>query len=99
VTTLLATGTAVMVGAVWNTIPTPFAGGLARMGEVSKLLWLLAGQLAALALGAYLLNRSRGLLGRPDRLIPRPLRTLAWWLAWFSLPPMGVRLALLGLAS
>ena len=99
VTTLLATGTAIMVGAVWNSIPTPFAGGLARMGEVSTLLWLLAGQLAALALGAYLLNRSRGLLGRPDRLIPHPLRTLAWRLAWFSLTLMGCGLALLGLPS
>ncbi len=95
--TLLATGTAILLGAVWNAVPTPFAAGLAGTGELNKLTWLLAGQLGALAVGAWLLNRSRGLVGAPDRLVPLPLRTLAWRLAWLSLALMGVSLVLLGL--
>jgi hypothetical protein len=99
VATLLASGTTILVGAVWNTIPTPFAAGLARTGEMNKLLWLLAGQLGALATGAFLLTRGRGLLGSLDRLIPPPLRTIAWRLAWCSLALMACGLALLGLPS
>ena len=99
VPTLLATGTAILVGAVWNTIPTPFAAGLARTGETNTLLWLLAGQLGALVLGAHLLARSRGLLGSPERLIPPPLRALAWRLAWCALALMAGGLALLGLPT
>jgi phosphoglycerate dehydrogenase-like enzyme len=95
--TLLATGTAILLGAVWNAIPTPFAAGLATTGELNKLTWLLAGQLAALVVGAWLLNRSRGLVGAPDRLVPLPLRTLAWRLAWLALAGMAVSLVLLGL--
>jgi phosphoglycerate dehydrogenase-like enzyme len=95
--TLLATGTAILLGAVWNAVPTPFAAGLAGTGELNKLTWLFAGQLAALAVGAWLLNRSRGLVGAPDRLVPLPLRTLAWRLAWLSLAGISVSLVLLGL--
>ncbi len=95
--TLLATGTAILLGAVWNAVPTPFAAGLAGTGELNKLTWLLAGQLGALSLGAWLLNRSRGLVGAPDRLVPLPLRTLAWRLAWLALALMAVSLVLLGL--
>ena len=93
---LLATGTAILLGAVWNAVPTPF-GGLAETGELNKLIWLLAGQLGALSLGAWLLNRSRGLVGAPDRLVPLSLRTLAWRLAWLSLAGMATSLVLLGL--
>src|SRR5260370_1026200 len=95
--TLLATGTAILLGAVWNAVPTPFAAGLAGTGELNKLTWLLAGQLGALAVGAWLLNRSPGLVGAPDRLVPLPLRTLAWRLAWLSLAGMAASLVLLGL--
>jgi phosphoglycerate dehydrogenase-like enzyme len=95
--TLLATGTAILLGAVWNAVPTPFAAGLAGTGELNKLAWLLAGQLAALAVGAWLLTRSRGLFGAPDRLIPHPLRTCAWRVAWFALALMAVGLVMLGL--
>jgi phosphoglycerate dehydrogenase-like enzyme len=97
VPTLLATGTAILLGAVWNSVPTPFAAGLAGTGELNKLTWLLAGQLAALAVGAWLLTRNRGLIGAPDRLIPFPLRTCAWRLAWFALALMAVGLVMLGL--
>ena len=95
--TLLAIGTAILLGAVWNAIPTPFAAGLAARGEMYKLAWLLAGQLAALAVGAWLLSRSRGLVGAPDRPVPLPSRTLAWRLAWLSLASISVSLVLLGM--
>src|SRR6266487_5140683 len=95
--TLLASGTAILLGAVWNAVPTPFAGELAATGEMNKLMWLLAGQLGALAVGAWLLSRSRGLIGAPDRLVPPPLRTLTWKLAWLSLAGISVSLVLLGL--
>jgi hypothetical protein len=97
VPTLLATGTAILLGAVWNTVPTSFAGGLAATGEMNKLIWLLAGQLGALTLGARLLNRSRSLVGAPDRLVPFSLRTPAWRLAWLSLAGISVSFMLLGL--
>ncbi len=97
VPTLLATGTAILLGAVWSAVPTPFAGGLAGTSEMNKLIWLLAGELGALAVGAWLLNRSRSLVGAPDRLVPFSLRTLAWRLAWLALALMAVSLALLGL--
>jgi len=64
---------------------------------MNKLIWLLAGELGALTLGAWLLNRSRGLIGAPDRLVPFSLRTLAWRLAWLALALMAVSLVLLGL--
>src|SRR6266567_8270594 len=49
--TLLATGAAILMGAVWSAIPTPFAAVLAETGEVNKLSALLAGQVGALAVG------------------------------------------------
>jgi len=95
--TLLATGSAILVGAVWSAIPTPFAGGVAETGEINKLISLLAGRLGALAVGAWVLNRSRSLVGAPDRLVPLTLRALAWRLVWLSLALMAVSLVLLGL--
>src|SRR5437763_666983 len=68
--TLLATGTAILMGAVWSAIPTPFAGVLAETGEINKLISLLAGQVGALAIGTWLLTRCRNLVGAPDRLVP-----------------------------
>jgi len=64
---------------------------------MNKLIWLLAGELGALTLGAWLLNRSRSLVGAPDRLVPFSLRTLAWRLAWLALALMAASLVLLGL--
>jgi len=95
--TLLATGTAILQGAVWSAIPTPFAGVLAETGEVNKLIALLAGQVGALAVGTWLLTRCRSLVGAPDRLVPLAHRTLAWRLVWLSLALMAVSLVLLGL--
>src|SRR5205823_6636289 len=42
--TLLATGTAILLGAVWSALPTPFAAGLSATGKINKLIALLAGQ-------------------------------------------------------
>jgi hypothetical protein len=95
--TLLATGTAILLGAVWSALPTPFAAGLAATGELNKLIALLVGQVGALAIGAWLLKRSRSLVGAPDRLVPLALRTFVWRLVWLSLASISVSLVLLGL--
>ena len=95
--TLLGVGTAILVGAVWGAVPTPFAAGLAATGELDKLTWLLAGQLGALGLFLWLLGRNRGLVGAPDRLIPPHQRARAWRLAWLSLALAACGLVLLGL--
>jgi hypothetical protein len=50
--TLLASSSAVILGAVWGSVPTPFAAGLAGTHELGKLGWLLGGQIVALAIGA-----------------------------------------------
>jgi hypothetical protein len=94
---LLASGTAILLGGLWSALPTPFAGALAQTGETNKLIALLAGQVAALAVGTLLLNRSRSLIGIPERLIPPSLHTLAWRLAWLSLVGLAFGLVLLGL--
>jgi hypothetical protein len=94
---LLASGTAILLGGLWSALPTPFAGGLAETGEINKLIALLTGQVAALAVSTLLLNRSRSLMGLPDRLIPPSLQTLAWRLAWLSLVGIAFGLVLLGL--
>jgi hypothetical protein len=94
---LLASGTAILLGGLWSALPTPFAGGLAHTGELNKLIALLAGQVAALAVGTLLLNRNRGLIGLPERLIPQPLQTLSWRLAWLALVGLAFGLVLLGL--
>jgi hypothetical protein len=95
--TLLASGTAILLGGLWSALPTAFAGGLAQTGQLNKLIALLAGQIAALAVGTLLLNNSRSLVGVPDRLIPPPLQTHAWRLAWLSLVGLAFGLVLLGL--
>src|SRR5260370_18671172 len=46
--TLLASGSAVILGAVWGAVPTPFAAGLARPHQLSKLCLLLARRIVAL---------------------------------------------------
>ncbi len=94
---LLASGTAILLGGLWSALPTSFAGALAQTGELNKLVALLAGEVAALAVGTLLLNKSRNLIGISERLIPPPLQTLAWRLAWLSLVGLACGLVLLGL--
>ena len=55
--TLLASGSAVILGAIWGAVPTPFAAGLAGTHELGKLGWLLGGQIVALAIGVLLRAR------------------------------------------
>jgi hypothetical protein len=97
VPTLLAIGTAISLGAVWNAVPIPLAAGLATTGEINTLTWLLAGQVGALAVVMWLLKRSRGLVGAPDRLVPLSRRTFSWRLAWLCLAGVSCSLVLLGL--
>jgi hypothetical protein len=94
---LLASGTAILLGGLWSALPTSFAGTLAQIGELNKLIALLVGQIAALAVCTLLLNRSRGLIGVPERLFPPPLQTHTWRLAWLSLVGIAFGLVLLGL--
>jgi hypothetical protein len=68
--TLLASSSAVILGAVWGAVPTPFAAGLAETRELGKLGWLLGGQLIALAIGAGCVLTARNVVGFPDRLVP-----------------------------
>ena len=94
---LLASGTAILLGGLWSALPTAFAGALAQTGELNKLVALLAGQVAALAVGTLLLNKNRNLIGIPERLIPSSLQTHAWRLAWLTLVGIAFGLVLLGL--
>jgi nitrate/nitrite transporter NarK len=94
---LLSTGLSVMTGAIWYSVPTPFAAHLVRVHQVGTLSWLVAGQLAALALGGYLFGKSRGTVGAPDRLIPQECQQRGWRLARLALFLMAGSLVLLGL--
>ncbi len=94
---LLASGTAILLGALWSALPTPFAAELANIGETHKLIALLVGQVIALAVGILLLNNSRSLLGVPGWLVPLPRQTCAWRRAWCSLVGLSFGLVLLGL--
>jgi hypothetical protein len=68
--TLLASSSAVILGAVWGAMPTPLAAWLAGTHELAKLDWLLGGQLVALVIGACCMLVARDVVGLPDRLPP-----------------------------
>ncbi len=96
--TLLASFVAVMLGSIWGAIPTPFAGGLAITHSLTKLDWLLAGQLAVVTLSAVLLSFIwRGVIGLPDRPIPPSWQARARLLAAVALLGMAAGLVALGL--
>jgi len=78
--TLLASSSAVILGAVWGAVPTPFAAELAGTHELGKLGWLLGGQIVALAIGTCCVLAARNVVGFPDRLVP-----LSWQARAFSL--------------
>ncbi len=96
--TLLATCLAVGVGAVWYSVPTPFAAHLLRIHQVWALSWLVGGQLAALTLGAYIIGKSRGTIGAVDRLIPQEHQQRCWRLALLGLFLTAASLILLGMS-
>ena len=95
--TLVASGTAVILGAVWGAVPTPFAGGLVTSHALGKLVWLLSGQVVVLALGASCLGATRGVVGFPNRLLPTSWRPRGVSLALLMLFLMGGSLVALGL--
>jgi len=95
--TVLATGLLVVTGGIWFSIPTPFVATLVLTHQVRTLYWLIAGTLAALAVGRLILGKSRGVVGASDRLIPQEQQKRAWSLSLLSLFAMAASLVLLGL--
>ena len=95
--TLLASSCAVILGAVWGAVPTPFAAGLAGTHELGKLGWLLGGQIAALAISACSLLAARNVIGFPDRLVPTSWHARAYSLALSMLVILAGSLVTLGL--
>ncbi len=95
--TLLASSCAVILGAVWGAVPTPFAAGLAETHELGKLGWLLGGQIVALAIGAGCVLAARNVVGFPDRVVPASWQARAFSLALFMLVMLAGSLVMLGL--
>ena len=95
--TLLASGTAVIMGGICGAIPTPFAGGLVASHALGKLGWLLMSQVVVLAIAAFYLGAVRGVVGFPNRLLPASWRPRALSLAVLMLFLMGGSLIALGL--
>ena len=99
VQTLLASGTAILLGALWSVLPTPFAAGLAESNETYKLIALLAGQVAALVAATWLFNNGHRQVRVPDRSVPLFQQTHACRCALRSLVGMAFGLVLLGLPA
>jgi len=95
--TLLASSSAVILGAVWGAVPTPFAAGLAGTHELDKLGWLLGGQIVALSIGACCVLTARNVVGFPDRLVPTSWQARAFALALSMLVILAGSLVTLGL--
>ncbi len=95
--TLLASGSAVILGAIWGAVPTPFAAGLAGTHELGKLGWLLGGQIVALAIGACCVLVARNVVGFPDRLVPPSWQARAMYVALSMLVILAGSLVTLGL--
>jgi hypothetical protein len=95
--TLLASGSAVILGAVWGAVPTPFAAGLAGTHELGKLGWLLGGQIIALVIGACCVLAARNVVGFPDRVVPTSWQARAMYVAISMLVILGGSLVTLGL--
>jgi hypothetical protein len=95
--TLLASSSVIMLGAVWGAVPTAFAAGLAQTHELSKLGWLLGGQMVALAIGACCVLVARNVVGFPDRVVPTSRQARAFTLALTMLVILAGSLVTLGL--
>ncbi len=95
--TLLASGSAVILGAIWGAVPTPFAAGLAGTHELGKLGWLLGGQIVALAIGACFVLVARNVVGFPDRVVPPSWQARSFTLALSMLIILAGSLVTLGL--
>jgi hypothetical protein len=95
--TLLASGSTVILGAVWGAVPTPFAAGLSGTHELSKLGWLLGGQIVALAIAVCCVLAARNVIGFPDRLVPTSWQARTFSLALSMLVILAGSLVTLGL--
>ena len=95
--TLLASSSAIVLGAVWGAVPTPFAAGLAESHELGKLGWLLGGQFVALAIAILGVLQARNVVGFPDRLVPTSWQARAFSLALSMLVILAGSLVTLGL--
>ncbi|WP_052890045.1 hypothetical protein [Thermogemmatispora carboxidivorans] len=96
---LLASGLAIVLGSVWNAVPTPFASILQEQGTLPTLLWLLLAQALALGLAFVLQVPLRGLLGPSDRLIPERWRSWCQAVALCQPFVMAISLLALGLPN
>jgi hypothetical protein len=94
---LIASGSAVILGGVWGAVPTPFAASLGATHTLDKLAWLLGGQLVILVLGTGMLCAARTVIGFPGRLVPLPVRSRVRTLALFMPVAMAGGLVALGL--
>jgi hypothetical protein len=95
--TLLASSSVIILGALWGAVPTPFAAYLAGTHELSKLGWLLGGQMVALAISACSLLAARNVVGFPGRVVPTSRQARAFWLALSMLVILAGSLVTLGL--
>jgi hypothetical protein len=94
---LMASGSAVILGGVWGAVPTPFAASLGATHTLDKLAWLLGGQLVILVLGTGMLCAARNVIGFPGRLVPVSVRSRVRTLALFMPMAMAGGLVALGL--
>lgn len=95
--TLLASSSAVILGAAWGAVPTPFTANLAGTHELGTLGWLLGGQIVALVTGACCMLAARSVVGFPDRLAPASWQARAFFLALSMLVVLAGSLVTLGL--
>jgi hypothetical protein len=95
--TLVASSTAVILGAVWGAVPTAFAAGLLETHELGKLGWLLGGQIAAFVIGVRWFSAARGVVGFPDRLLTPSWQSRGLSLGLLMPVVMGGSLVTLGL--
>jgi len=95
--TLLASGSVVILGAIWGAVPTPFAAGLAGTHELGKLGWLLGGQIVALAIGTCCVLAARNVVGFPDRVVPPSWQARTMYVALSMLIILAGSLVTLGL--
>ncbi|MBX5448625.1 hypothetical protein [Thermogemmatispora sp.] len=96
---LLASGLAIVLGSIWNAVPTPFASILQAQGTLPILLWLLLAQTLALSLVFALQVPLRSMLGPPDRLIPERWRPWCQAIALCQPFVMAISLLALGLPN
>lgn len=99
--TVFASVFAVIMGALWSALPTVFAANLASTHQLSYLVWVLFGQLFALASGLLLLSSVAGrrAFGSTLRLLPESWRNHGRFIALALLLVMAAALVAVGLSQ